>query len=462
MKRKALAELLKWRNRAGRKPLVLRGARQVGKSYLARALAEEAFEGILELNFERDASLAGLFSGASVRETVRLLEARYGMPVVEGKTLLFLDEIQAAPEVFAKLRYFHEELPGLHVLAAGSLLDLLLEDHEFSVPVGRIEYLHMGPLVFEEFLEATGRAGLISWMAGWSWGEAFPEALHEDLLAAFRQYLVVGGTPEAVAVFAETGSYRECARVQESILATYQEDFQKYSRRVQKPRMDRLFARVPAMLGRKFKFSEVDPAERAKNLGEALHLLCLARVFHKVRRCHGNGLPLAAEADDRNFKVFFLDVGLVCRALGLQIDNLEKMDELFLVNRGALCEQAIAQNLLYAGDPWVKPEAFYWTRESPNSTAEVDFLVQLGGAVLPVEVKAGKTGRLKSLQLYLGEKNARAALRFNTGKPSVALIERKETPAELISLPLPFVGQFSRLMTTAPGQTFLEKPSAPM
>jgi len=442
MKRRALDELLKWRNRAGRKPLVLRGARQVGKSHLARALAAEAFEGILELNFERDASLAGLFSGASVKETVRLLEARYGMTVVEGRTLLFLDEIQAAPEVFAKLRYFHEELPGLHVLAAGSLLDLLLEDHAFSMPVGRIEYLHLGPLVFEEFLEATGRAGLISWMAGWSWGDVFPEALREDLLAAFRQYFVVGGMPEAVAVFAETGSYLECARVQ-------------------KPRMDRLFARVPAMLCRKFKFSEVDPAERSKNLGEALHLLCLARVFHKARRCHGNGLPLGAEADDRNFKVFFLDVGLACRALGLQIDNLEKLDELCLVNRGALCEQAIAQNLLHAGDPWTKPEAFYWTRESPNSTAEVDFLVQLGSGILPVEVKSGKTGRLKSLQLFLSEKNSPAALRFNTDKPSVALIEGAGTTSQLVSMPLPFVGQFHRLVESALSKTPSQDKSTP-
>ena len=450
MKRKALEELLKWKSRSGRKSLVLRGARQVGKSHLARALAEEAFEGILELNFERDASLAGLFSGVSVKETVRLLEARYGVPVVEGKTLLFLDEIQAAPEVFAKLRYFHEELPGLHVLAAGSLLDLLLEDHAFSMPVGRIEYLHLGPLVFEEFLQANGRAGLISWMVGWRWGENYPVALHEDLIAAFRQYLVVGGMPEAVAVFAETGSYRDCARVQESILATYQDDFQKYARRVQKPRMDRLFARVPAMLGRKFKFSEVDPVERSKNLGEALHLLCLARVFHKVRRCHGNGLPLGAEADDRNFKVFFLDVGLVSRALGLKIDTFEKLDEHFLVNRGALCEQAIAQNLLHIGDPWTKPEVFYWTRESPNSTAEVDFLVQHGSGILPVEVKAGKTGRLKSLQLFLTEKNSPAALRFNTDKPSVALVEAAGAPSKLVSLPLPFVGQFLRLLETAP------------
>ena len=216
-------------------PLIVHSICRTPCSIAASALADAAFEGILELNFERDVSLAGLFSGASVKETVRLLEARYGMAVVEGKTLLFLDEIQAAPEVFAKLRYFHEELPGLHVLAAGSLLDLLLEDHAFSMPVGRIEYLHLGPLVFEEFLQATGRAGLISWMAGWSWGEVFPKALHEDLLAAFRQYLVVGGMPEAVAVFAETGSYRECARVQESILATYQDDFQKYARRVRQP-----------------------------------------------------------------------------------------------------------------------------------------------------------------------------------------------------------------------------------
>jgi len=173
-------------------------------------------------------------------------------------------------------------------------------------------------------------------------------------------------------------------------------------------------------------------------------------VFHKVRRCHGNGLPLGAEADDRNFKVFFLDVGLVCRALGLQIDAIEKLDEHFLVNRGALCEQAIAQNLLHGGDSWTKPEAFYWTRESPNSTAEVDFLVQLGGGILPIEVKAGKTGRLKSLQLFLSEKNSPVVLRFNTDKPSVALVEAAETPSKLISLPLPFVGQFSRLVESAP------------
>jgi len=249
--------------------------------------------------------------------------------------------------------------------------------------------------------------------------------------------------------------------VQESILATYQDDFQKYARRVQKPRMDRLFARVPAMLGRKFKFSEVDPAERSKNLGEALHLLCLARVFHKARRCHGNGLPLGAEADDRNFKVFFLDVGLACRALGLQIDNLEKLDELCLVNRGALCEQAIAQNLLHAGDPWTKPEAFYWTRESPNSTAEVDFLVQLGSGILPVEVKSGKTGRLKSLQLFLSEKNSPAALRFNTDKPSVALIEGAGTTSQLVSMPLPFVGQFHRLVESALSKTPSQDKSTP-
>ncbi|NBS52420.1 MAG: DUF4143 domain-containing protein, partial [Spartobacteria bacterium] len=165
--------------------------------------------------------------------------------------------------------------------------------------------------------------------------------------------------------------------------------------------------------------------------------------------------------DDRNFKVFFLDVGLACRALGLQIDNLEKLDELCLVNRGALCEQAIAQNLLHAGDPWTKPEAFYWTRESPNSTAEVDFLVQLGSGILPVEVKSGKTGRLKSLQLFLSEKNSPAALRFNTDKPSVALIEGAGTTSQLVSMPLPFVGQFHRLVESALSKTPSQDKSTP-
>jgi len=449
MTRRALTDLLEWKDRPGRKPLVLRGARQVGKSYLARAFGSTAFENLVELNFERDPTLASLFSGPSVREIVRLLEARIGQPIGEGRTLLFLDEIQAAPEVFAKLRYFHEELPGLHVLAAGSWLDVLLEDHAFSMPVGRIEYLHLGPLVFEEFLEATGRVGLSEWMGGWEWGDGVPEGMLSALRDAFRQYLLVGGMPEAVAAFSREESYLECTRVQESILATYRDDFQKYSRRVQKPRMDKIFARVPAMIGRKFKYSEVDSAERSKDLGAALRLLCLGRVVHKVRQTHGNGLPLGAEADDRNFKVFFLDVGLVCRALGLQADELETLEDPFLVQRGGLCEQAVAQNLLHSGPGYEFPELFYWTRDNPNSSAEVDFLIQLGSEILPVEVKAGKTGRLRSLHQFLAEKNPRAALRFNADAPSLTPLPQEEKSPQqtlLASLPLPFVNQAARLL----------------
>ena len=449
MTRHALKDLLEWKDRPGRKPLVLRGARQVGKSYLARAFGSTAFENLVELNFERDPTLASLFCGPSVRETVRLLEARIGQPIGEGRTLLFLDEIQAAPEVFAKLRYFHEELPGLHVLAAGSWLDVLLEDHAFSMPVGRIEYLHLGPLVFEEFLEATERVGLSEWMGGWEWGDAVPEGMLSALRDAFRQYLLVGGMPEAVAAFSREESYLECARIQESILSTYRDDFHKYSRRVQKPRMDKIFARVPAMIGRKFKYSEVDSAERSKDLGAALHLLCLGRVVHKVRQTHGNGLPLGGEADDRNFKVFFLDVGLVCRALGLQADKLETLDDPFLVQRGGLCEQAVAQNLLHSGPSYEFPELFYWARDNPNSSAEVDFLIQLGSEILPVEVKAGKTGRLRSLHQFLAEKNPRAALRFNADTPSLTPLPQEEKSPQqtlLVSLPLPFVNQAARLL----------------
>jgi predicted AAA+ superfamily ATPase len=452
MIRCALQDLVDWKDRIGRKPLVLRGARQVGKSYLARALASDAFENLVELNFERDAALASLFSGPSVRETIRLLEAKFGQPIREGRTLLFLDEVQAAPEVFAKLRYFHEEMPGLHVLAAGSLLDVLLEDHAFSMPVGRIEYFHLGPLVFEEFLEATKRGSLGKWMSGWEWGDPVPEGILAELHNALRQYLIVGGMPEAVAAFSQIGSYLDCARIQESILTTYRDDFHKYSRRVQAPRMDKIFTRVPAMIGRKFKYSEVDSGERSKDLGAALRLLCLGRVVHKVRQTHGNGLPLGAEANERHFKVFFLDVGLVCRALGLQADELETIDECFLVQRGGLCEQAVAQNLLHSGPGYEFPELFYWARDNPNSSAEVDFLIQLGSEILPVEVKAGKTGRLRSLQQFVSEKNPRVALRFNAAAPSIVPLDSAEegTPRTLLaSLPLSFVNQAARLLKSS-------------
>ena len=252
MYRISLDYLKKWKDRATRKPLVIRGARQVGKSFLVRLMASEAFANLVEINFERMPDAASLFISKTPRTILPLLEARFNVPIKPGKTLLFLDEIQAAPEVFAALRYFHEEMPELHVIAAGSLLEFVLLEHSFSMPVGRIEYLHLGPMSFEEFLLALGREKLRQWLMRFTLAEVIPDGLHRELLDLVRQYCVVGGMPEAVAAFARNGSYQECEQVQQSILSTYRDDFSKYASKVRHQRVEKVFTKIPRLVGRKF------------------------------------------------------------------------------------------------------------------------------------------------------------------------------------------------------------------
>jgi uncharacterized protein len=450
MDRFALDYLRHWKTRTSRKPLVVRGARQVGKSHLVRTFGQNEFERLLEINFERLPEAASLFASKDPGAICRLLEARFNTSLKPGQSLLFLDEIQAAPEVFAVLRYFREELPDLHVIAAGSLLEFVLQEHDFSMPVGRVEYLHLGPVVFEEFLLAMGRDRLRDWLVQYKPGDDVPSEMHTELSRLVRQFTVIGGMPEAVAAFSQTGSFQECEEIQQAVLATYRDDFNKYSQRIKQRRVEKVFARVPAMVGRKFMYSQVDREERSRDLGEALGLLQLARVVHKVQHTNANGIPLGSEADERTFKVLFMDVGLLCRSSGLRTTDLVQADELMLVNSGAVCEQAVGQHLLHAAPLYEEPQLFCWMRQTRGSNAEVDFVVAVGNQVVPVEVKAGKTGTLKSMHVFLQEKHRGFGLRFNMDRPSLleaqtSVAASPQTPFKLLSLPLYLVGQAFRL-----------------
>jgi len=451
MYRDAIVELEQWLNRARRKPLVIRGARQVGKTTLVRLFAERFFDGLAELNFEREPKVAELFAAKDPKETLRLLEPYLGREIVAGRTLLFLDEIQATPEVLAALRYFYEELPELHVIAAGSLLEIALERPAFSVPVGRIEYLHLGPMNFCEFLLAAGNEQLARFLRGFAPADSIPEALHDQLLQWLRTFLVVGGMPDSVRAFLEGGSYRESEAVKHSILATFHDDFGKYGPRVDTARLRKVFERLPHLVGTRFKYVNVDREERSRDLAGALQLLTQARVAFRVRHTAANGVPLGAEADDRVFKVLCLDVGLMATASGLSIVDLEDARDVMMVHRGALCEQFVGQHLLYSAPPWEEPQLFYWSRERRGSAAEVDYVISQGSAVVPVEVKAGKTGTLKSLHVYLREKARSFAIRLNTAPPSmletaIPLPGEEEAPFQLLSLPLYLAGQVRRLL----------------
>lgn len=453
MYRFSLDYLKEWKVKQSRKPIVIRGARQVGKSYLVRMFAEKEFENLIEINFEQTPELMSLFASRSPRKIIGLLETKFNTKINESTTLIFLDEIQAAPEVIATLRYFYEEMPRLHVIAAGSLLEFALEEHTFSMPVGRIEYLHMGHMFFEEFLIAAGKNKLQEYICNYQLKDEIPDAIHLELINSLKQYFVVGGMPEAVLSFVSTNSYQDCDSVKQSILSTFRDDFNKYSRRVKNERIEKIFNKVPLLIGKKLKYSQVDREERSKDLRHALNLLCLARVMHRVHHSSANGIPLGAEMDESMFKVLFLDIGLLCKSLGLSIMEFESAEDIIMVNAGAVSEQFVGQHLLYSRNFFEAPELFYWLREKKNSNAEVDYIISVGPNIIPVEVKSGKSGTMKSLQLFIHEKKRDVGLRFNSDKPSV-LNTKTSIPGvqnsrfKLISLPIYMVGQARRLLKT--------------
>lgn len=454
LNRKELAHLNDWAVRASRKPLIIRGARQVGKSTLVRQFAQTSGLSLLEINFERNPEYSEAFTSNDPVQIQTILKLMAGMKIVPGQTLLFLDEIQAAPTALTALRYFYEEAPDLHVLAAGSLLEFALEDAQFSMPVGRVEYLHLGPMQFEDFAGAMGQMELVHYLQQLSLddirAQRLPKPVHEKCLSLLKQYWIVGGLPEAVFAYVQSGDFAEVSRVQHSIVATYRDDFNKYSAGSLKHRVQLVFDRLPTMVGRKFKYAHISREHRAAELEAALQQLCMARVAARVIHSSANGVPLGAESNPRAFKTLYMDIGLMCSALNLNVLDLGKED-MSLVNDGALAEQFIGQQLLYSGSYYDAPALYYWVREAKSAAAEVDYLLTSGQHVVPVEIKAGTTGTLKSLHQFLKEKQRHFAMRFNADVPSLWHDNRKLTDGssvdyELLSLPLYLVDQAQRLM----------------
>ncbi len=451
MIRNALKDLETWKNQKNRKPLIIRGARQVGKTWLVREFARNNFDHLLEINFDETPKQAQFFIPGDIERCLQLLEVGHDQPIIPEKTLIFLDEIQAAPEVLPYLRYFHEKRPDIYVVAAGSLLEFLLSEHDFSMPVGRVEYLHLGPMTYEEFLSAVNQKKLVAFLNAFKPRDLIPEPLHRKLLNFVKLFWIVGGMPAAVKAYEESGSVQPANKEQGIIVQTFEDDFSKYRKRVYPQRIRKAFQKIPTMVGGKLKYVNLDPEERAKDLADTLDLLELAKVIYRVRHSAGNGVPLGAEAKDRDFKPLFLDIGLMTRSLGLTLSHIELETEINMVNRGAVAEQFIGQHLLYHRPGYEKPELFYWNRGQRNSSAEVDYLISLNNRVIPVEVKSGTTGSLKSLQIFLTEKKVPIALRFNSTTPSADHLIAKSRntgnhPYLFLSLPHYLVCQTMRLL----------------
>ena len=451
MYRAALTHLDNWLAKRARKPLVIRGARQVGKTWLVQQFAKAKNLTLIEVNFEKRPDRADLFKSNDPAQILLELSGAFNIPINPEKCLLFLDEIQAAPLIFSKLRWFAEDCAALPVIAAGSLLEFLLQDHSFSMPVGRITYLHLEPLSFEEFLLALNKKTLLDYLCQFDFTNTIPQSIHDDLFTLFREYIVVGGLPAAVSNWAATKSLQEIAEIQQDILTTYSDDFSKYNGRLAVDRLYETMHAVPKMLGEKFVYSRVNPTAQASNIKQSFKLLCCARVCHRVSACFGNGVPLAAEIKDKYFKAIFLDVGLCSAALKLNFTNIQSPSDLMMINQGGIAEQVVGQLLRTIEPFYMEPTLYYWVRDEAGHNAEIDYLIQQGNKIVPVEVKSGSTGSMKSLHVFMELKNSPLAARINGDLPSKTQVSVKSRAGKkvtyaLVSIPFYLVGQITRLL----------------
>jgi predicted AAA+ superfamily ATPase len=365
--------------------------------------------------------------------------------------ILFLDEIQSAPELLSKLRWFSEDLPHLPVIATGSLLEFVLEDHTFSMPVGRVTYMYLEPLSFEEFLLAKNRDFLCQYVREFQYGMETNDFIHTELTSFFKEYIVVGGMPAAVSNWIAEQSRPQVNQIHHDLLSTYRDDFAKYRGRIELWKLDEVMMAIPKMLGQKFIYSKVSSALPTNTIKNTLSLLNKARLCHRVSGSAANGVPLAAEVKEKYFKEIFLDTGLSNAALGINYRKITNDLEILFINKGQIAEQVAGQLLRTIEPFYIEPNLYCWHRDEEGSNAEVDYVIQHGNTVVPIEVKAGRTGSLKSLHLFMGLKNLDTAVRINAQIPTKTRVETKDHTGKkieytLLSIPFYLIGQLHRLL----------------
>ena len=362
MKRFAAKELDNWLKSHNRKPMVLKGARQVGKTWLVRNFAKHQKLKLIELNFERLPSQADLFSENNPEEILRNIEAELATTIKPDSSLLFLDEIQAAPQLLSKLRWFKEGMQKLPVIAAGSLLDFALINSQYSMPVGRITYFHLEQMSFFEFVLETGNEALFKKLSSYSLETEMPESLHEKCLNLYHDYSLVGGMPEVVREWVSSKDLKSCIKIQQDLLATYRDDFHKYGGVIDTGLLNRIMLSVAEQLGNKFIFSRVDPSKKTDSIKKALMRLFQAKVCTKALHTAGNSLPLGAESNEKFFKALMVDIGLVSVQLGLPSIKHSEAKNIIFSNKGGLAEQFVGQQLRASQTPLTDPQLFYWQR----------------------------------------------------------------------------------------------------
>ena len=434
MKRELEKELVAWKDREEHLPILLRGARQVGKSYLVDHFGKTYFDDIAVVDLEERPELKQAFTTRDPKEIIARLEIALQKPIIPGKTLLFLDEIQLCPEVLGVLRYFKEKMPKLHVIAAGSLLEFLLKEEDFSFPVGRVEFLYLRPLSFLEYLEAVSPL-LAKRHQSFNLKNLPSNLEHQEFLKWVKKYLFTGGMPAAVTASLKENSLFECQRVHHRILQAYENDFGKYAKTVQHKYLRIVFQRAPALVAKIIKYRHIDEDVRSRELKPAIDLLCYAGLFQRVFATTAAGVPLHAHLREDRAKLFYLDVGLLQTATKVDADLFFK-DDILQISAGMIAEQFTEQELLSYSLPFQNAPLLFWEKE--QAEAEVDFITTVGSEIIPIEVKAGSTGSLRSLHSFLKQKNSRLGVRIS--QHPLALREN------ILSIPFYLIGSLESLV----------------
>ena len=425
MKRDIYTHLLEWKDSKVRQPLLLRGARQTGKTFIINDFGNNSFKYFITLNFERNPEFKDIFKTRIPIEIIEKVTLFTGKKIEAGKTLLFIDEIQECPEAIISLRYFFEEMPELHVIGAGSLLEFALLSEEFRMPVGRVQYLYMYPMSFGEFLEALGETELRNFISNYDNLKNLPSGLHEKLNEYIRKYYIIGGMPAVINEYVSSRDIIKCQRIQRSVIDTYIDDFAKYAKVTKHNNLRNVFNSVPGMVGQKFVYAQVDRLTKSRDLKEAIELLEIAGIITRVWQTNGAGVPLAGNINESYFKVIFLDIGLFHAISGIYAETARETD-FTAIFKGAVAEQFAGQELIACQSPYSKSRLYYWGRQVKNSSAEIDYLIEKDGKVIPIEIKSGSSGRMKSLFFFIENYNTVKALKisqapFSLNDPIISL-----------------------------------------
>ncbi len=432
MKRTLINELIKWKNKPIRKPLILKGVRQCGKTYLLKAFGEQYYESVAYFNFEENGSLAKVFdTDYDTNRIVFELGLSIGKTIYPEKTLIILDEIQECGRAITAMKYFCENAPEYHIVCAGSLLGIAIRK-QLSFPVGKVDFLTLYPMSFSEFLRASDSDMLADYVENFKKEDKIPEVIGEKLTTLLRQYYITGGMPEVVDTWCNTHSIEEVESVQQNIISSYELDFAKHAPLKNFPKLSAIWRSIPEQLAKentKFIFSHVKKGWRSKDLEDALEWLIGAGLVYKVCKIEKPYIPLSSYADDTNFKLYISDVGLLRKLSKLPYEVVLDATPHYREFKGSMTENYVLCELLEHGCD----TAYYW---SSGNTAEVDFVVQSGAEIVPIEVKSETNVKARSLAEYRKKYEPQYSVKTSM---------RIETSGEeVLNIPLYLISRLSR------------------